>query len=537
MMPHDDDVDIPTRPQGQDQLWGAQIAAPEVLALVILWSAEEPQRVGEVALLPAAGGGRYVLGRAPDFVSEQSEPQEGGPRLRTPSEQYVHFSRQRPSNGRDVGVPIAHSYRLRGQSISRRQLELVVSEAGLSLTNVGRSAVLVNGRAVRAQQLVTPGSTIHIENQLLLYCTQRPLYMLPLRSYPVSRMNAFGLPDADGMVGESPAMWRLREELAVLGHTDFHTLILGESGSGKELAAQAIHIMSPRGQNPLIADNIASMPPELAAAILFGNRKNFPQYGMEERVGLIGLAHGSTLFLDEVGDTPERIQPMLLRVTEKGGGYCRLGEEHKRQQSDFRLLGATNREELLRHELRRRFQRVVRIPRLQERREDIPLLLNFLFQEQKRHLTEHIDQHFVVDGQLKLLPQLVEALVHRDYRTHVSEVAFCLGQLLTHGMLPEPAPSRGPATGGDFAPAPPRVAPAARATRERPTGAPASPRPAPDKAQQALVACQGNVSEAAKRLGISRQQLNRMIAEHDLRVERVRGHHFAPAADPDKPVD
>src|SRR5262249_18718390 len=156
---------------------------------------------------------------------------------------------------------------------------------------------------------------------------------------------------------------------------DFHVLVIGESGSGKELAVQAIHRLSRRAKRPLVADNIAVMPTSLAAALLFGNRKNFPNSGMEERAGLIGAADDGTLFLDEIGDMPSDVQPMFLRVTERGGEYFRLGDEARPRRSSFRLIGATNRPQQLRHELKRRFQREVRIPGLAERREDIPLLI------------------------------------------------------------------------------------------------------------------------------------------------------------------
>src|SRR5262249_17675459 len=153
-----------------------------------------------------------------------------------------------------------------------------------------------------------------------------------------------------------------RDRLAACAQSNYHVLVIGESGSGKELVARAIHRLSPRADRKLIADNIAAIPPGLAAALLFGNKKNFPNPGMDEHVGLIGAANGSTLFLDEIGDMPEEVQPMFLRVADQGGEYFRLGEKLNVQRSDFRLVGATNRPEKMRHELKRRFARELCVP-------------------------------------------------------------------------------------------------------------------------------------------------------------------------------
>ena len=529
----DDEVAVPTRPLDRAQLWESSESPSDVLALVILWSALEPERVGEVALLPCEGSTVYVLGRAPDSAADPGSSGRGT------AERPVRFFRQRPIGVHGATEPTEESCRLRGPAISRRQVTLQPGASGLIVDNIGQCPLFIDGKPAQPRQVVAHGSTLHLENQLLLYCTQRPIMMPPLRSYPTARIGAYGEPDADGIVGECPVTWRLREELAILARTDFHILILGESGSGKELAAQAIHRMSSRAGEKLIADNVSTMPSELAPAILFGNRKNFPQMGMEERIGLIGLANSSTLFLDEIGDMPEKVQPMLLRVTEKNGDYCRLGEEHRRLRSNFRLIGATNREEQMRHELRRRFQRAVRIPLLQERREDIPLLLSYLLREQQAHHTSPVELHYVVDGQLRLPPALLDALVRRDYSTHVSEVSFCLGHITTHRTLPSGATRRkkdepptvpplervqprvvtppAPAVAHEPAQAPPPAPPVARTAAERPS---------PAAAQQALYECNGNVSHAAKKLGISRQQLNRMITEYGLRVERSRGRHY-----------
>src|SRR4029077_9274313 len=118
-------------------------------------------------------------------------------------------------------------------------------------------------------------------------------------------------------------------------------VIAGQSGSGKELVAQAIHALSGRADRRLVSRSAATLPEALIDAELFGNAKNYPNPGMVERSGLIGEAHGSTLFLDELGELPHAAQAHLLRVLD-GGEYQRLGEAQARV-SDFRLVVATNR--------------------------------------------------------------------------------------------------------------------------------------------------------------------------------------------------
>ena len=117
-------------------------------------------------------------------------------------------------------------------------------------------------------------------------------------------------------------------------------MLLGETGTGKELAARAVHRFSTRADRPLVARNAATMPAGLIDAELFGNARNYPNPGMAERPGLVGQADGGFLFLDEIGELPSELQAHLLRVLDAGGEYQRLGESRVRR-SDFRLLAAT----------------------------------------------------------------------------------------------------------------------------------------------------------------------------------------------------
>ncbi|HRE89765.1 MAG TPA: sigma 54-interacting transcriptional regulator, partial [Myxococcota bacterium] len=187
-----------------------------------------------------------------------------------------------------------------------------------------------------------------MRNALLLVAVRRPEHG-KTRAFSVPPFD-FGTPDPYGMVGESQAIWALREELAVTARAGMHVLIHGPSGAGKELAARAIHGMSSRAHRPLIARNAATFTESLIDAELFGNIRNFPNVGTPERPGLIGEADRSSLFLDEIGELPSHMQAHLLRVIDRDGEYTRLGES-KPRKADIRLIAATNRPvESLKHD-------------------------------------------------------------------------------------------------------------------------------------------------------------------------------------------
>ncbi|MEM7199572.1 MAG: sigma 54-interacting transcriptional regulator [Planctomycetota bacterium] len=144
------------------------------------------------------------------------------------------------------------------------------------------------------------------------------------------------------MVGRSKPMTALREEISRLAKSDLSVLILGETGSGKELVARALHEESPRVRGAFVAENCSSIPAELMESELFGHRRGAFTGADKDKVGLMELASGGTLFLDEVGDMPADLQVKLLRVLQEG---CirRVGDQ-KTIPIDLRLIAATHRE-------------------------------------------------------------------------------------------------------------------------------------------------------------------------------------------------
>jgi two-component system nitrogen regulation response regulator GlnG/two-component system response regulator HydG len=380
--------------------------ALEALALIVAWSREEPHRIGEVAIVDC----EQILGRG------GARPEDDVPRAR--------LAQQRPKCLTLTG-PIG------SLRISRVQLRLKPIEGGLFVESVGRCPMLLNGeRAERGE--VRHGDTIQLKNELVFVVVRRRKDMLALRSYPADRALEFGRADGCGFVGESEAAWLLRDRLAFIARSEGHVLIRGESGSGKELAARAVHALSSRAARPLVSRNAATVPEGLVDAELFGNVKNYPNPGTAEREGLIGEADGSTLFLDEIGELPVHLQAHLLRVLDRGGEYQRLGEARVRK-ADLRVVAATNRAiDELKHDFAARLTLRVDVPSLAERREDVPLLVRHIL-ERAAATNDHVAEAFFTawpGGTARVEPDLVDRLVRHAYRTQTRELEQLLWQAL-----------------------------------------------------------------------------------------------------------
>lgn len=198
------------------------------------------------------------------------------------------------------------------------------------------------------------------------------------------RHRAFGL---DEIVGESEPIKRLIEDIRKVAPLDVPVFISGESGSGKELVAHAIHNLSRRVERPMVLVNCAALPATLVESELFGyDAGAFTGARREGRTGKFEMADRSSLFLDEIGDMPMETQVKLLRVIENGM-FERVGG-NKLRNTNFRLISATNRdlrrliaEEAFRADLYFRIIGVtLKVPPLRERRSDIPILVNHFVQ-------------------------------------------------------------------------------------------------------------------------------------------------------------
>jgi formate hydrogenlyase transcriptional activator len=187
----------------------------------------------------------------------------------------------------------------------------------------------------------------------------------------------------EDIVGSSEALGKVLRQVAKVAHSDSTVLILGETGTGKELIARAIHKRSPRGERAFIAVNCAAIPPSLIASELFGYEKGAFTGATQRRLGRFEAANGGTIFLDEVGDLPQEIQIALLRVLQERE-IERVGSD-KPIPVDVRVLSATHRdlnalvaEGKFRQDLMYRLNVVpIEMPSLRERTADIPLLVEY----------------------------------------------------------------------------------------------------------------------------------------------------------------
>jgi formate hydrogenlyase transcriptional activator len=201
----------------------------------------------------------------------------------------------------------------------------------------------------------------------------------------------------ENIVGDSPALKHVLELVETVAPNDSTVLLLGETGTGKELIARAIHDRSRRTERTFVKLNCAAIPTGLLESELFGHEKGAFTGAITQKIGRLELADQGTLFLDEVGDIPTEIQPKLLRALQERE-FERLGSTHTRKVN-VRLIAATNRnlqkmvaEREFRSDL---FYRLnvfpIRIPPLRERKEDVPLLVSFFVQKFAKQMQKQIE--------------------------------------------------------------------------------------------------------------------------------------------------
>jgi two-component system, NtrC family, response regulator HydG len=448
------------------------------IGFVVLWSSDEPECLG--AWLPVTSGdgrGPRVLGRGPARAEDEH------PRLSA--------LRQQPEQN-ELLPPF------RSEGLSRSQLFIRPLRAELlAIVNLGRRKLLVNGAAANEHE-VRPGDIVEIGSRLALLCSMRPSR---IGGSVASERHVFGQADEHGLVGESPAAWQLRTDIAFAARRAGHVLILGATGTGKELVAGALHVLSAR-PGALVSRNAATLPESLVDAELFGNPKGYPNPGIPEREGLIGAAHRGSLFLDEFADLPSDAQAHILRVLDSGE-YQRLGESQQRR-SDFRLIAATNRpESSLRNDLLARFDFRIRVPEVTARREDIPLLLRHLFESVTQDDPELRERYCLPNGIPRLGSGFLRQLVQHPFAANVRELRQLLWRSLAESSddaleWPTAADASTPDNQGDDLPR--------------------------TEVQRALDANNGSLEKTWRALGLSnRYVLRRLIVKYSLAVTRRGG--------------
>jgi formate hydrogenlyase transcriptional activator len=223
----------------------------------------------------------------------------------------------------------------------------------------------------------------------------------------------------DEIIGESPALKEVLRQVEIVAPTDATVLLHGETGTGKELIARAVHQQSGRRNRPFVTVNCAAIPAGLLESELFGHEQGAFTGAIAQKIGRFELAHQGTLFLDEIGDMPLDLQPKLLRVLQEQE-FEHLGSTRTRRV-DVRLVAATNRElaQLVdtghfRADLYYRLHVFpMTIPPLRHRPEDIPLLVRHFVRTYARHLHKRIDT---------IPAEVTAALIHYPWPGNVREL-------------------------------------------------------------------------------------------------------------------
>jgi DNA-binding NtrC family response regulator len=343
----------------------------------------------------------------------------------------------------------------------------------------------------------------------LLALVERALQFAALRiENKTLKRSLAGEGELFGLVGRDPRIRTIHETIRTAAPSDASVLIEGESGTGKELIATAIHTASHRVSGPFVSINCAAIPHQLIESELFGYKKGAFTGAQRDKRGLIEVAEGGTLLLDEVAEMPAHLQTKLLRVLQERR-LRRLGDEQE-IEVNFRLVSATNRdtalllkEGLLRKDLYFRISTIkIKVPPLRERRDDIILLA-------KRLLQRYNEQY---DKNIRNISQdTVVRLSHYEWPGNVRElesvieraVLFCQGDELTTADLPDELQESPVTTNRVFVPQSLSLEEIER-----------------DVIVQTLERTSGNVKKSAEILRVHRPTFYRKLKKFGIKVER-----------------
>ena len=261
-------------------------------------------------------------------------------------------------------------------------------------------------------------TALAVENAVLQHENRALARQLNRESVYVEK-NASADPRFPEIIGRSRALREVLRDIETVGRTEATVLICGETGTGKELLARAIHDVSPRSKKSLVKLNCAAIPTGLLESEMFGHERGAFTGAVAQRIGRFELAHRGTIFLDEVAEIPVEVQAKLLRILQERE-FERLGNTNT-FQTDVRLIAATNRDllEMVEQQEFRAdlFYRLnvypIRVPALRERAEDIPLLV--------KHFTRHFCQR--MRKAIDTIPSAtIEALVRYPWPGNIREL-------------------------------------------------------------------------------------------------------------------
>ncbi len=320
------------------------------------------------------------------------------------------------------------------------------------------------------------------------------------------------------LVGKSPKMQRVYETIQMVAKNELTVLITGESGTGKDLAARAVHALSNRSKRPFIAVNCPSVPEQILESELFGYKKGAFTHATRDKKGLFQEAHTGTIFLDEIGDITPTIQTKLLRVLQEKE-IKSLGDARP-ILVDVRIIASTNQplaEKIKSGEFREDFfYRLnvlpIKLPPLRERPEDIPLIANHLLEKHCSKLNKSL-KHFS--------PELMDVFVGRRWDGNVREMENMIMQGILFSATDEITPKdvgigRKPAPGAiaEITPSLDLPYKAAKENNLRAFNA--------AYIGHVLTLSQGNVTQAAKSCGLERQALQQIMRRYGITADPYR---------------
>ena len=389
-----------------------------------------------------------------------------------------------------------------GMALLRRATSLPAPPVCIMMTAYGSIENAVEAMQAGAYHYLTKPNINLDELELVI---QRGLDGRRIESENVSLRaqldKKFGL---ENIIGASPAMQQVFEVVQQVAPTRATALIRGETGTGKELIAHAIHNLSPRKNGPFIAVHAAALTSTLLESELFGHEKGAFTGAVERRIGRFELADGGTLFLDEVGEIEPAMQVKILRVLEERA-FERVGGQ-KTISVDLRLIAATNKdlkklvnEGKFRDDLFYRLSVVsVSLPPLRERREDIPLLANAFLGQCSRDNNKPVRE---------MTPEALNVLMAYDWPGNVRELRNTIEQMVVLARAERltlrdvPAAIRG---GADLTKI--SVVRTGMTVEEAER----------QLIVQALKETGGNRTRAAEKIGISRRTLHRKLKKYEL---------------------
>ncbi|GAB4522344.1 MAG: hypothetical protein Tsb0020_40770 [Haliangiales bacterium] len=362
----------------------------------------------------------------PDMARIGQRAALGGLVLRKPE----HLSRLFPKFVKP-GQLDGHS--LRDPFLSRRPIRLEYVGDEIAIAPPSGVAIEFDDAAIESQRVAGEAriSPEALTRGVLLTLSRRIVLLL----HEVALRGEY--PAHWDLVGDSDAVVALREQIARVGDIDVPVLIRGETGVGKERVAQAIHAASERRRRKLVAINMAAVPASTAVSELFGHQKGAFTNATGRHLGLFERADGSTLFLDEIGETPIQVQTMLLRALAEGT-IRPLGAERD-HEVDVRVIAATDadleragEDGSFRSALKYRLAGYeIHVPPLRQRREDIPRLVAHFLREELANVGE--SDHFSPPETVRKLwfpPELMRRLYAHDWPGNVRQLRNTVRQLV-----------------------------------------------------------------------------------------------------------